>query len=113
MDVLVIGCGPAGLACALACKHLRVTVVDAGPSLAERARDGRIDGTIVGFGGASLCNDGKFSFGTAGSRLAYLSAAERARGQEALLDLFEGGGNVAGGASALGRVGVASVCIPA
>jgi flavin-dependent dehydrogenase len=74
--VVIVGAGPAGLAAALAVasvsKFLSVTIVDCGLSLSERV----IDGSIAGFGGASLCNDGKLSWGAAGSALRYLPENE-------------------------------------
>jgi len=81
-NIAIIGAGPAGLAAARCLVGMGlgggVVLVDAGPSI--DARVVRTSGEFVtGSGGAALCNDGKWSFGTAGSALAYLDADARAR----------------------------------
>lgn len=85
-DIAIIGCGPAGLAAALAMSSstFSVLVVDAGKDLCDRV----IEGSVLGFGGASLCNDGKFSFGGAGSALEYLPAKEKRSATQELLRFF-------------------------
>ncbi len=69
-NVVVIGAGPAGLAAARELGATGVCLIDAGPCYAVRRHE--FDGTIAGSGGASLCNDGKLSFGTAGTALKWL-----------------------------------------
>ena len=71
-ELIVVGAGPAGLAAARARPGPAVCLIDAGPCIATRRAS--FDGTVVGAGGASLCNDGKLSFGTAGTALKWLPA---------------------------------------
>lgn len=95
-DVVVVGAGPAGMGAARAAlltvtgaeapdresrgadvsgsamTRRRICLVDAGPNIEGREASGEVDGSVCGSGGASLCNDGKWSFGTAGSALRQL-----------------------------------------
>lgn len=65
---LVVGAGPAGLACASTIKSKSVLVVDLGKSVLERDRFHSED-CVQGAGGAGLFSDGKFSFYPAGTEI--------------------------------------------
>ena len=91
VSVAVVGGGPAGLA-AVRCMaahspHSSVALIDAGPDIAHRIEAG-VDGSICGSGGAALCNDGKWSFGSAGSALRHVDDTVRQAGMEELLQLL-------------------------
>lgn len=81
-DVIVIGAGPAGLgAVHVLTEHpdLRVLVIDAGLAPDERKAVGNDPRhTAVGSGGAALINDGKFTFGIAGTKAKLLPGFEEA-----------------------------------
>jgi len=92
-DFLIVGAGPAGLACA---QSLRVTfpaaktiVIDSGKSVRHRDHENAVD-IACGVGGAGLYSDGKFSFFPSGTdiwRHPYhlLSNAEKAREVQQIL----------------------------
>lgn len=68
-DVVIIGAGPAGLACARALTDQgkqKFVLIEAGSSVNCRDSYATFD-SCNGVGGAGLFSDGKFSFGTAGS----------------------------------------------
>lgn len=70
--VVVIGCGPTGLAAAVTLRRLApeapLVVLEAGQPLADRDRDDPL-AIAAGVGGAGLFSDGKFSFYPAASAL--------------------------------------------
>lgn len=88
-DVVVIGAGPAGLGAVHVLKdypELRVLVIDAGLDPDKRAKvinDPR--NTAVGAGGAALINDGKFTFGLAGTKFRLMAGAAEAAEEVARL----------------------------
>ena len=87
---VVLGAGPSGLAAAAAildelgtlpegsvATQSAILVIDAGPPLEERTR--HPDVIACGAGGAGLYNDGKFTFGFAGTNANKLRHVDRGR----------------------------------
>ncbi len=79
-ELVIVGCGPAGLAAAnlLRASGRPFTVLEAGKALGRRDRENPRD-IIAGVGGAGLYSDGKFSFYPAGTRVWRLDDEARVR----------------------------------